>query len=384
MKLNEWKDGNGNKIGQASSATAATMTKTNKDKFISLLYYIMRNRGSQVLDSKVLGLNDTGFTYRELRKIPTGQEELIAVVIFTDDRWHMSIYKNGKCVDNYAGESWETLLEALEGYYNVPVSGTKEYDKLCEWLDSKGNKVSISSSTPTTSTSIKNNVDQTDRYKSLVAQIDADGISTYTLNDLNATELNITVNRPNNKTLDIKIIYDPATDTYTLRMLGRELKGCDYKKDILELLVIGKIIKDTNLCESALNEFVDKNGKKINLNNSAAQTTNKTSTKNYPDQTERYKKLLAQIDSDGFCKYTINILDDRILAITLNNGVGVKIIFKPYVPCYLVQVDGYDNNCDTFEDVLKLLIIEGIIGDTDLCESTSFADDFKIYEDMWN
>ena len=107
-------------------------------------------------------------------------------------------------------------------------------------------------------------------------------------------------------------------------------------------------------------------------------------TKNYPSQEYRYKRLLAQIDSDGFCKYTINLLDDRILAITLNNGVEVKIIFKPYVPCYLVQVDGSDSAWKDYEDVLKLLIIEGIIGNTDLCESTSsIADDFKLYENLW-
>ena len=133
--LAEWVDKNGKKVVAASQAASSSST-TNKEKFTHLLYYIMRNRGSQVLDSKVLGLNDTGFTYREMRRLPTGQEELIVVVNFYDDHWQMSIYKNGKFVDNYSGSSWETLLEALEGYYNVPAAGTKEYESICESVSS--------------------------------------------------------------------------------------------------------------------------------------------------------------------------------------------------------------------------------------------------------
>jgi hypothetical protein len=133
-----------------------------------------------------------------------------------------------------------------------------------------------------------------------------------------------------------------------------------------------------------LYEWKDDNGKKINLTTSAITSPTPSSNKNYLDHTDRYKKLLAQIDSDKIVKYTINLLDDRILAITLNNGVGVKIIFKPYVPCYVVQVDGYDTKCDDYKEVLKTLIIEGIIGDTDLCESvSSVVEEFKEYETLW-
>lgn len=131
-----------------------------------------------------------------------------------------------------------------------------------------------------------------------------------------------------------------------------------------------------------LSEWKDNKGNQVNTGSVTSKPA--ASSKNYPSQEYRYKRLLAQIDSDKICKYTVNLLDDRILAITLNNGVGVKIIFKPYVPCYLVQVDGQDTTCDDYEDVLKLLIIEGIIGDTDLCEAASFAEDFRLYENLWD
>ena len=120
-----------------------------------------------------------------------------------------------------------------------------------------------------------------------------------------------------------------------------------------------------------LNEFVDKNGKKVNLNNSSSTSPaiKASSTIDYPSQKNNYEKLLKQIDSDKlFRKYTADRLDDRVVKLTLGNGVEVSIIYKPYVPCYLVQVDGEDMYCDRWEEVLKHLVIEGIIGDTTLCE----------------
>ena len=113
--------------------------------------------------------------------------------------------------------------------------------------------------------------------------------------------------------------------------------------------------------------------------------------KNYPSQEEKYKRLLAQIDSDKTCSYTVNLLDDRILAITTNSAkgdLGFKIIFKPYVPCYLLQLTNKENvkeiSCEDFEKVLDILLDAGLINNTDLCESAgSIADEFKLYENLF-
>ena len=133
-----------------------------------------------------------------------------------------------------------------------------------------------------------------------------------------------------------------------------------------------------------LREWKDTKGNQINLNKSSSAPASNTSTKNYPDQTDRYKRLLAQIDSDGFCKVTVNLLDDRILAFTTHDGLPIKIIFKPYVPCYLLQIDGKDFSCKDFEEVLDILLDIEVIKNTDLCESASFAEDFRLYENLWN
>jgi hypothetical protein len=115
---------------------------------------------------------------------------------------------------------------------------------------------------------------------------------------------------------------------------------------------------------------------------------NNTSS-NYQNQTDKYKKLLAKIDTDNICKYTVNELTDRILDITADTkfktGLKIKIVYKPYVPCYLDQVNEHKELSDlAFEDVLEILEIAAIIKDTNLQESYSMASDFKLYENLWN
>ena len=117
-------------------------------------------------------------------------------------------------------------------------------------------------------------------------------------------------------------------------------------------------------------EWVDSNGKTIHVNNSPAPSKpSSTPTGKIPDQTYRYKRLLAQIDADGFCKYTINNLDESTLDITLHNGVDVKLERNNSFPIYTLTVEDTSQSFDDYEDVLKALIEEGIIGETDLCEN---------------
>jgi hypothetical protein len=105
-----------------------------------------------------------------------------------------------------------------------------------------------------------------------------------------------------------------------------------------------------------LKEWVDAKGNKINLNTSsqAAQTA-KNTTGNYPSQEDRYKKLLAQIDADNICEYTVNQLTDRILDITVKrtaykrSDTSIIIVYKPYVPCYTLKTYGRDVNDLTYE-----------------------------------
>ena len=134
-----------------------------------------------------------------------------------------------------------------------------------------------------------------------------------------------------------------------------------------------------------LKEWVDAKGNKIKLNTPAQTTT--SSTGNYPSQEDRYKKLLAQIDADNICEYTVNQLTDRILDITVSTAkksdTPIKIVYKPYVPCYTFIVYGREVNDLTYEEILDLLEMAGIIKNTNLCESGSIAEDFRLYENLW-
>lgn len=115
---------------------------------------------------------------------------------------------------------------------------------------------------------------------------------------------------------------------------------------------------------------------------------NNTSS-NYLNQTDKYKKLLAKIDTDNICKYAVNELTDRILSITVDTkfktGLKIKIVYKPYVPCYLVQVNEHKELSDlAFEDVLEMLEIAAVIKDTNLNESISFIEDLALYTNLWD
>jgi hypothetical protein len=275
-----------------SQVKASQPVKTQKEKFTSLLYYIMKNRGMRVLDAKVIKLDNKGFTYREKCTSTIKNYTLDLVVTFPEGgSWQVSIYKNGKTMEVFHGDSWETLIEALVGYFNVPKVGTPEYTRLTEeLLEWKAMK-------PSQPAQVNNTFDNTYRYQRLLAQIDADGISTYTVNDLNDTTLDIDVNTRLKTNFNLKIIYVPTTDTYTFQVNGIPNKGWDYEEDILPLLVSGEVISDTDLCESAspgtnlheefkeyaemwdtLDEWTDSKGNKVNINSSSAPATDNKPT----------------------------------------------------------------------------------------------------------
>ena len=188
---------------------------------------------------------------------------------------------------------------------------------------------------------------------------------------------------------DIVVSYDKDSDTFMLRIFvdGKTVNNilCNGYEDFVTAAEGYMFLPDYNtpeyddLLTESLNEWKLMNPPK------AAQPAS-SSPKNYPSQEDRYRRLLAQIDSDGVCKYTVSLLDDRVLTFTTHDGLPIKIIFKPYVnpPSYLVQIDGKDFYDNSYEDVLNLLLDIEVIKNTDLCESFSIADDFKAYENLWN
>lgn len=165
-------------------------------------------------------------------------------------------------------------------------------------------------------------------------------------------------------------------ELYLDKTLVKEVQGSGWIELLEELEKYFHVPKIGSPEYKSLCEWVDAKGNKIN---GASSQPGKI-----PDQTYRYKRLLAQIDSDGFCKYTVNTLDNSTLDITLHNGVEVQLERQPHFPIYKLTIEDSSMYYDDYEDVLKALIEEGIIGETDLCEASSIADDFKEYENLWD
>lgn len=276
MKLNEWKDANGNQVGKPSSSAVSNTGNTStgsssagyKKRFIKLFDYCSRHKYSKINLTNLIKVTED--TLEFIEHYDTGNTVEYQIYIgTTTGAWNLKIYTTDdlegrkKAVD-LSGMGWVKLLKELRYYITVPTAGTPEYkDLLTEWLDKDGKTVHVNTSPAPSKTS----------------------------------------NTP-----------------------------------------VGKI----------------------------------------PDQTYRYKRLLAQIDADGFCKYTVNLLDSRTLDITLKNGVEVKLERNDHFPIYTLTIEDTSQSYDDYEDVLDALIIEGIIGDTDLCESASFAEDFRLYESLWD
>lgn len=266
---------------------------------------------------------------------------------------------------------------------------------LKEYKDAKGNPVGKTSSPATTNKTSSTGFQK--RFKKLLMyaikhrnpQINKMIADKITEDTLEFTEF-----YADDSTRTFKIYIGLTTEAWRLKIFiddnlitpVNDLAGMNWPELLKQLRTFITVPVTTTLeYKELLTEWLDSKGKTVHVNNSPAPSkSSSTPVGKIPDQTYRYKRLLAQIDADGFCKYTINVLDSRTLDITLKNGVEVKLERNDHFPIYTLTVEDTSQSFDDYEDVLDALIIEGIIGDTDLCESASFAEDFRLYESLWN
>ena len=150
-KLCEWVDAKGNKIALNSSATPSIQTANAaggyKERFTKLLDYHMKHLPPTATYPEIKLLQDDEFIYEEHHAtgdVDNDYDLTVAVAVnkYNDD-WDISVYKNGTLVKVDFGNGWKELLLSLRTSLSIPAVATPEYIKLCEWLDSKGNKVQI-------------------------------------------------------------------------------------------------------------------------------------------------------------------------------------------------------------------------------------------------
>jgi hypothetical protein len=297
MALNEWKDKNGNKLNlnsasQATSTATSKSTKTNKEKFTSLLYYMMKHKSITASNAEVVRLDDNGFTYKETYDVTSGDYTLLILVSYSrfNSSWRYELYLDTVKVREESGSGWEALLEELEKYFHTPKVGSREYQALTEWVDKNGKKVAINSKPSAASSSITS---YKKRFEKLIK---------YHI-DHASSELESITRK------------DIADDNFRL--------GEHYNDGVQEF---DREIK-VNYNSNGFSYFIYVNGKLVNNN----------TVHNYEDLVERLSGSYMYLPDEGTQEY-----DDL-----LTESLGV------------------------------------VISDTNLDESCPIADDFKLYEDLW-
>jgi hypothetical protein len=155
IKLCEWVDAKGNKLTLSpTTATSKQTTKSNggyREKFIKLLDYHMKHLPPTAVDPEIKTIQDDEFIYEEHHAtgdIDYDYDLVVAVAVNKhSDDWDISVYKNGTLVKVDFGNGWEALLKSLRGSLSIPAETTPDYQKLLEWVDSTGNKVSFNNQT---------------------------------------------------------------------------------------------------------------------------------------------------------------------------------------------------------------------------------------------
>ena len=138
-ELQEFVDKNGNqvKIPRAYSSNAPVVSKTsnnsNKDKFVKLIYHMMKDKLSCVTDVKCDRVDEDGFTYTEARSTNIGDYVLKLIVSYNkDNSWKYDLYIDTSLVETHEGTGMKELLWRLSSYFSVPFHKSAEYKDICE------------------------------------------------------------------------------------------------------------------------------------------------------------------------------------------------------------------------------------------------------------
>lgn len=283
MAINEWKDKNGNKINlssapQATSPATSKSTKTNKEKFTSLLYYMMKHKSITASNAEVVRLDDNGFTYKETYDATSGDYTLLVLVGYSrfNSSWRYELYLDTVKVKEESGEGWEALLEELEKYFHTPKVGSREYQALTEWVDKNGKKVAMGSKPSAASSSITS---YKKRFEKLIKyHIDhaSSELESITKKDIRDDYFHLGEHYNDGKSefdRDIVASYDKASGTFFFRIFvdGKEKESILRKgyKDFVKAIEaymflpdsgtqeydglltesLGSTVSDTDLCE---------------------------------------------------------------------------------------------------------------------------------------
>lgn len=132
--LKEWVDAKGNKVVPGIYPQAIGKL-SNRDKFIELTDYLKAHANPNTIKAEVTRIDDSGFTYREVRSIPNVND--ITLIINCNhsrfsDAWSCEVFRNQTLVDDELGHGWENLLKFIGSLFNAPTPKDPIYQKLLE------------------------------------------------------------------------------------------------------------------------------------------------------------------------------------------------------------------------------------------------------------
>ena len=225
MRLSEWKDSTGNTVSTGSSNTmigVKTSSKSNnsfEERFRRLLRYHVKHNSlslDRVLNMKIY---DDGFAYTEHRD----KKDEVDVIVHIDpssEAWQLKVYINRKQEVDFTGTGYVELLKWLRKYLVLPVAGTPEYSNILhEWLDSNGKKINTSSAT---NKSFKKRLNKLINYYGQHPPANVDFI---TVNLLTTDTLDFTEFYDDRSSSVYNIYIGPTTEAWRLKIYeGKKLK----------------------------------------------------------------------------------------------------------------------------------------------------------------
>lgn len=404
MELREWQY-----MNKPSGSTTNNSSSTGyKKRFEKLIKYHIDHASSELVRVNSKVINDYDFRLSEY--YDTGTQEFNRIIIVSVAKYSkiffLNIFVDGKEVYHNNYNSYEEILEILtDTYMFLPGKGTTDFDNLLteslnEW---KLMKPSVQQAQATSSKTNKEKFKELTDYMVANANfvgakkvsqakalgIDDDKFAYREYANMNGQDFILTLivnygNKHNPSSTAWK--YELYMDTQFIK----EVKGNGMEELLQELKGNFKVPnigspEYKSLTESFSSEL--KEWKPMN-------PTKPAQANNTFDNTYRYQRLLAQIDSDGIATYKVNKLDNVELDITVDtaNQKGLHLnIFdnvpdNPNAEDYSFTVGNKASGGWKYdEEILPMLIAGRVMNNDDLCESAgSIADDFKLYENLWN
>lgn len=386
MELREWKYiNNPNSNTTSAASTSSASNKSFKKRFDKLINYYGQHLPKEI-DFVYVNLL-TGDTLDFTENFNDGDKVRFNISINpATEAWTLKYYVNGGLVDSISDTGWPELLKTLYvGYIDeLPHAGTPEYNSLLtEWV-AMNNK--------TSSTGYKKRFEKLIKYHIDHASSELESVTTKDIKDysFHLSEHYNTGSSEFDRTIIVSV--NKYTDEFYLSIFvdGKVVYQNDYEgyEKVLEILTgsymylpdEGTQDYDDLLIES-LNEW--------QLMNPPQPATSKNPYTR--GQAYRYNRLLDQITSDGIAKYKLHKITNNTLDITVDTkktkNLNIKITYDPATEDYTMVTNGSSTleGCDYEEDILPLLQAGAVIANTDLCESAgSMADDFKLYENLWD